>query len=366
MMILLYLQIVYKHRIKITIYVTSETRWVVKLYTYRFNKLSFIQIIDEVTTMILVTGAAGFIGSNLVDSLLTDGHQVVGIDNFDPFYERTIKENNLSKARLHQNFKFYECDILNRDSLETLFHQHSIHSVIHLAAKAGVRPSIEDPMGYFKVNIDGTLSILECCKKYTVNRLLFASSSSVYGNNHKVPFSEKDPVDHPVSPYAATKKAGELLCYTYHHLYQIPIACLRFFTVYGPRQRPEMAIHKFTRMIYHKQPIPVFNEGLCKRDYTYIDDIIQGIKAVLTTPQLTYDVINLGGDRTISTLDLIKKIEITLQKSAELNLLPAQPGDVEQTNADLSHARKNYLYKPNFPIDKGIQLFVEWFLKKHG
>jgi len=312
---------------------------------------------------ILLTGGAGFIGSHLAEKLLSLGHHVIVLDNFNTFYDPAIKRENVKTALAHPHYTLIEGDILDLPLLNRIMTDHDIDTIIHLAARAGVRPSIQEPLLYQKVNIEGTLNCLEMARKYNVSRVLFASSSSVYGNNEKTPFSETDNVDFPVSPYAATKKAGELLCYNYHHLYQLPIACLRFFTVYGPRQRPEMAIHKFTRLIDNNTSIPVFNEGNCKRDFTYIDDIIHGIVNILNIEELGFDIINLGESETTTTLQLISYIENALGKMATLDLLPAQPGDVETTYADIQHAQKTYAYSPSYPIQLGIQKFVDWYQK---
>jgi UDP-glucuronate 4-epimerase len=312
---------------------------------------------------ILVTGGAGFIGSHLCETLLKDkNNKIICLDNFNDYYDPEIKKNNIQSLSTNNSFIIYQADILDTEKLAKIFEKEKIDTIIHLAARAGVRPSIEEPMLYQKVNIEGTLNLLEAAKKYKIKKLLFASSSSVYGNNKKVPFSETDNVDYPVSPYAATKKAGELLCYNYHHLYQIPIVCLRFFTVYGPRQRPEMAIHKFTRLITENKEIPVFNNGNCLRDFTYIDDIIQGITNILKS-DFTFDIVNLGESATTKTIDLIKLIENALGKKAKLKMLPAQPGDVEKTFADITRAKEKYGYNPEFPIDKGIDRFIKWFEK---
>jgi UDP-glucuronate 4-epimerase len=310
---------------------------------------------------VFITGAAGFIGSSLVDSLLKDGHTVIGFDNFNDYYNPVIKHLNIKDAKQHPNFSIIEGDICDKEALEKVFQNNSIDSIIHLAARAGVRPSLEQCELYTNVNVLGTLNILECAKKFNIKKTLSASSSSVYGNNEKVPFSETDSVDHPISPYAATKKAGELLCYNYHHLYGLDIACLRFFTVYGPRQRPEMAIHKFTHMIDTEQPIPVFNNGECLRDYTYIEDIVNGIKSILNHDAIGYDIVNLGNSATTSTLELITLIETALGKKAKLNLLPAQPGDVDKTFADTQHAKEKYQYSSNYPVKKGIEHFIKWY-----
>jgi len=311
---------------------------------------------------ILVTGGAGFIGSHLVDKLLEQGHIVVNIDNFDPYYSPDIKENNIINAIQNERYKIYREDILNSKKLDQIFSTHDFDVVVHLAAKAGVRPSIEDPVSYAKVNIEGTMNLLEQCKKYEIKKFIFASSSSVYGNNKTVPFSESDSVDNPVSPYAATKKSGELLCYNYHHLYDINIFALRFFTVYGPRQRPEMAIHKFTRRINNNEEIPVYGMGKPERDYTYIDDIIQGVLKSIQRVK-GYEIINLGESSTISVTDLIHVIESTLGKTAKTQMLPMQPGDVSRTFANVSKARKILNFQPTTDINTGIQKFVNWYLE---
>ena len=313
-----------------------------------------------IMSTILVTGSAGFIGSNLTELLLNDGHTVIGIDNFNDYYDPQLKHHNNTPLISHKNYHFFNGDIRNKETISQIFNSHPIDIMIHLAAMAGVRYSIENPALYFDVNINGTVTLLDACRHHNVTQVLFASSSSVYGNTAKVPFTESDNVDCPISPYAASKKAGELLCYTYHHLFNINIACLRFFTVYGPRQRPEMAIHKFTKMIDHNETIPVFNNGNCLRDYTYIDDITQGICKIMNS-QFTYDIINLGESATTSTQNMIRMIESSLGKKACIDLLPAQPGDVDQTYADISHAKKNYGYNPQFPLQKGIDNFITWY-----
>jgi len=309
---------------------------------------------------ILVTGAAGFIGSHVCEYFLSVGHSVIGLDNFNDYYDPSIKQKNC--ADLKNRYPEFQCiwgDIRDANAVSNAFSGDPFHTVIHLAAMAGVRPSLQNPALYQDVNLTGTMTLFEAARMHGVQKILFASSSSVYGNNHKVPFSETDPVDHPISPYAATKKAGELLAYTYHHLYQIPIACLRFFTVYGPRQRPEMAIHKFAKSLLSGTPIDVYNQGLCERDYTYIDDIVSGIVAIWES-DYTYDIVNLGNSDTISTLDLIKKIERSVGRTANLNLLPAQPGDVDKTYADITHAKTTYGYSPSTNLDIGIPKFIDW------
>ncbi len=307
----------------------------------------------------LVTGGAGFIGSHLVDNLLSEGNNVISIDNFDNFYSRDVKLKNISNALTFDTFQLVEGDIRDRKILDDLFSNNYFDVVIHLAAKAGVRPSIEDPEGYYDVNINGTLNILEAMKAYDIKKMIFASSSSVYGNNKKVPFSENDVVDFPISPYAATKKSGELLCHTYHHLYDFKINCLRFFTVYGPRQRPDLAIHKFTKRILNGETIQMFGDGTTKRDYTYIDDIIQGIKLAIHNLN-GFEVFNLGESRTIMLKDLINIIENEIGEKAKIEKLPLQPGDVEQTFADISKAKELLEYDPQFEIEHGIRNFIEW------
>lgn len=310
--------------------------------------------------MILVTGAAGFIGSHLCETLLERNKEVVGIDNFDPFYDPDIKKRNLRNSQENPQFHFHEASIIDISVLEKIFAQYQISQIIHLAAKAGVRPSIEHPIAYRRTNIDGTLNLLEMARQHHIDRFVFASSSSVYGNNKKVPFSEDDPVDNPISPYAATKKAGELICYTYHHLYNIHISCLRFFTVYGPRQRPEMAIHKFTRQIDLGEPIDLYGYGKPKRDFTYIDDILQGMMSAIENMN-GYEIINLGESQTISTSELVDVIERNLGKKAIRNQREMQPGDVDITYADIGKARRLLDYQPRTSIEEGISRFVQWY-----
>ena len=303
---------------------------------------------------VLITGAAGFIGSNLSHRMLQAGYSVIGIDNFDSFYDPQIKHKAIQKLALNPDFKLYEGDIRNRSLLDTVFEIEKPALVIHLAARAGVRPSIEQPELYYDVNVNGTLVLLEAMRKAGIKDLLFASSSSVYGNNKKVPFSETDSVDNPISPYAATKKAGELLCYTYHHLYNFNIFCLRFFTVYGPGQRPEMAIQQFGRKIAEGLPITLFGDGSTRRDYTFIDDITNGIIAS-SDNLIGYEILNLGNSDTISLIDLVHNIEETLGEKAIIEWQPMQPGDVEITFADISKAQKLIGYKPDYPVKKGLQ-----------
>ncbi len=311
---------------------------------------------------VLVTGAAGFIGSHLCEALLKRGDTVIGVDNFDPFYDEKIKRRNLTWCLEQPEFSFYEENILNLEALERIFQETAPSHVVHLAAKAGVRPSIQHPAAYQKYNVEGTTNMLEMTHRFGVKNFIFASSSSVYGNNKKVPFSETDNVDFPISPYAATKKAGELLCFTYHHLYDINVFALRFFTVYGPRQRPEMAIHKFTRAIDRGEPIQVYGFGKPSRDFTYIDDIIDGVMKSIDRVQ-GYEIINLGESQTTTTNRLVELIEQALGKKAVREDLPMQPGDVNTTFADISKAKKILDYNPRTKIEEGIPRFVQWYQK---
>jgi UDP-glucuronate 4-epimerase len=306
----------------------------------------------------LVTGAAGFIGSHLCERLLAGGWQIAGIDNFDDFYEPEIKRCNIETCLKNKNFELVEADIRDWEAMDRAVAVKP-DVIIHLAAKAGVRPSIEQPLLYADVNITGTMVLLEAASRYKVPKFVFASSSSVYGNNKKVPFSEDDNVDLPVSPYAATKKAGELICHTYHHLYGISLTCIRYFTVYGPRQRPDLAIHKFARLIEQGKPIPVYGDGTMMRDFTYIDDIIDGTAAAVEKCA-GFHIYNLGESRPISVNALITEIEKALGKKAVRQQLPLQPGDVERTYADVSKAAKDLGYRPKTDISEGLARFVEW------
>lgn len=318
---------------------------------------------------VLVTGSAGFIGSHTCEALLRKGYHVVGIDNMHPYYDPEIKEKNQkmvegTAASLNSSYEFYRDDLLSEILLDSIFYRHKIDVVIHLAAYAGVRPSILDPKGYFEVNVLGTLGILEAMKKYRVKKLLYASSSSVYGNNQKVPFAETDPVDHAISPYAASKKAGEVLCHAYHHLYQMNIACLRFFTVYGPRQRPDLAIHKFTKLMDEGKPIPFYGDGSMRRDHTYIEDIIDGVmKALQWVDQEgpCYDIFNLGESHTISLTNLVDLIASSLGKPAIIDHQPMQDGDVNITYADITHSKEILGYAPKTLIEEGIPRFIKWY-----
>jgi len=312
---------------------------------------------------VLVTGAAGFIGSHLCERLLADGAEVVGLDNFDPFYSEQVKRRNLRRCLEERNFRLVEGDVRDEACVRGVLARGEVEAIVHLAAKAGVRDSIADVHGYVDVNVTGTAVLLEGARTAGVQRFLFASSSSVYGNNEKVPFGETDNVDFPISPYAASKKAGELLCHTHHHLYGMNITCLRFFTVYGPRQRPDLAIHKFARLIEAGQPIPVFGDGSMARDFTYIDDILQGVTAALERCE-GYTLYNLG-EATPYRLDrLIVELEAVLGKKATINRRPVPPGDVKQTFADISRARERLGYDPRTPLPEGLRKFVNWLRKE--
>ena len=309
---------------------------------------------------VLVTGAAGFIGSHVVDRLLDDGCQVYGLDCFDDFYDPEIKRRNLSDARARDAFQFRKADIRDNDSLEKIFGEQRFDVVVHLAALAGVRPSVIAPAHFVDVNLLGSAVLLEKVRDYDVPKFVFASSSSVYGVHSPTPFVETDDVDHPISPYAATKRAGEHLCYTHHDLHGTHITCLRFFTVYGPRQRPEMAIHKFTRWIEDGEPVTVFGDGTALRDFTYVADVVDGVVASMNRAE-GYRVYNLGSGRTVELKGLIEMIEGALGKKAILEFQPQQPGDVPQTFADITLARDELDYSPAFPLERGIQEFVTWF-----
>jgi len=306
----------------------------------------------------LITGVAGFIGSHLCQRLLADGWNVVGVDNFDDFYDPQIKRRNIGECLKNKNFQLVEADIRDGDEMEKATGE-DVQIIVHLAAMAGVRPSIAQPLLYADVNINGTMVLLESAKKHRIDKFIFSSSSSVYGNNEKVPFSEDDNVDFPISPYAATKKAGELICHTYHHLCDMSITCLRFFTVYGPRQRPDLAIHKFAKLIERDKPIPVYGDGSMMRDFTYIDDIINGIVAAMGSCD-GFNIYNLGESEPITVNDLITEIEKALGKKAIRQYQPLQPGDVKRTYADVTKAARDLGYDPSTDIDAGLARFVVW------
>lgn len=309
---------------------------------------------------ILVTGAAGFIGSHAAQALIHRGYRVVGVDNFCDFYDRSWKEMNLKSIAPLGHIDVEELDIIDGEKIDRLIAKTKPVAILHLAAMAGVRPSIERPAYYCRVNVEGTTNLLQSAVKHGVGKFLFASSSSVYGNASRVPFSEEDPVEEPISPYAATKRAGELIAYTYWNLYKLPIFCLRFFTVYGPRQRPDLAIHKFTRLISEGKPIPVFGDGSTSRDYTFVEDTVTGILSSLDRCD-RFRIYNLGGSEPVTLGALISGLEKAIGERAIIDRRPAQPGDVERTCADLTRATAELGYKPKVNLEEGLRRFVEWF-----
>jgi UDP-glucuronate 4-epimerase len=309
---------------------------------------------------VLVTGGAGFIGSHLVEKLLTSGHEVAILDDFNDFYDPQIKRENI--AAVSKDVAIHQVDLRDSAAVRNLFHQKKFEAIAHLAARAGVRPSILHPQLYYDTNVTGTLHLLDAARVTGVERFIFASSSSVYGISKTVPFSEDQHLTQTISPYAATKIAGEFLCSTFSHLYQMRVVALRYFTVYGSRQRPDLAIHQFTRRIYADQPIDQFGDGSTRRDYTYIDDIIQGTIAALMYGGPLFDIFNLGESETIQLKDLIAAIEKALGKKAKINRLPEQPGDVPLTCADISKARKLLGYSPATRLSDGLPRFIDWFL----
>jgi UDP-glucuronate 4-epimerase len=309
---------------------------------------------------ILVTGAAGFIGSHVCERLLAEGHSVMGIDDFNAFYDPVIKAQNLAAAERVPGFVCVRGDICDAGLVAETFARFRPERVIHLAAWAGVRPSIEHPAIYQKVNVEGTMTLLEQCRRSGVDRFVFASSSSVYGERGDVPFREDDRVDHPISPYAATKKAGELLCYTWHHLHGLHVAALRFFTVYGPRQRPEMAIHLFARQIARGETLTLFGDGQSSRDYTYIDDIVAGVVAAVERVE-GYRIYNLGESETTTLAELVGHLGRALGEKPRVEFRPMQPGDVPRTFADVSRAQAELDYRPKVKIAEGIERFAAWF-----
>ena len=318
---------------------------------------------------ILVTGGAGFIGSHLCERLVATGHDLIVIDNFNDFYDPALKRRNIGEvaaaaAAAGRDFILCEGDIRDGAFVAALFAQEAPDAVIHLAAAAGVRPSIERPLFYEEVNVRGTMHLLEAARTAGVRPFVFASSSSVYGNSPKVPFAESDPVDHPISPYAATKKAGELVCHTYHHLYGMNIACLRFFTVYGPRQRPDLAISKFTRLILEGKSIPFYGDGSTSRDYTYVDDIVAGVERALgwaCGDGRRFDIFNLGESQPVELSRLLAIIEAETGEKARIEWLPPQAGDVERTYADITKSSAVLGYRPQTTIEDGIRAFVRWY-----
>lgn len=314
---------------------------------------------------VLITGAAGFIGSHLTDSLLARGDEVVGLDEFNDYYDPAIKRHNLAGALDHPNFTLVEGDILNEAALRGVFEKHRPDVVVHLAARAGVRPSLQDPNLYHRVNVIGGQHILDACRDFRPSHLVFASSSSVYGGSTETPFSETNPVMRPISPYAATKRMNELQGHVYSHVYGLNVTMLRFFTVYGPRQRPDMAIHMFTKKVLRGESLPMFGDGSTRRDYTYIDDIIDGVVRCVDRP-FRYEIFNLGESHTTSLAELIELVGKHAGVAPVIDRQPLQPGDVEITYADVSHARELLGYNPRFSMDEGIARFVAWYRDRHG
>ncbi|MGC9363463.1 MAG: NAD-dependent epimerase [Fidelibacterota bacterium] len=309
---------------------------------------------------ILVSGAAGFIGFHLSRKLLSHGFTIIGYDSVNDYYDPSLKEARLKLLEKFDNFVFYRDDLCNFSALEKVFKNHPVDKVCHLAAQAGVRYSLTNPFAYQKSNLEGFLNIIELAKRFQVRNFVYASSSSVYGNNRKLPFSVSDNVDHPISLYAATKKANELIAHTYSHLYHLPTTGLRFFTVYGPYGRPDMALFLFTQKILAGQAIDVYNNGNMRRDFTYIDDIVNGIIAALDTPS-DYEIFNLGNHRSENLMDFIRLIENNLGKKANINYMPLQPGDVPETFADIEHARSILGFQPSTDIATGIKRFIDWY-----
>ncbi len=310
---------------------------------------------------VLVTGGAGFIGSHVVDSLLRDGHRVTVVDNFDDFYDREVKEQNVAGHAGDPRWRLVEADLRDAGALGARL-TDEYDAIVHLAAKAGVRPSIAHPVAYQEVNVGGTQNLLELARAKGIRRFLFASSSSVYGVNPRVPWREDDHVLQPISPYASTKVSGELLGHVYAHLYGIRFIALRFFTVYGPRQRPDLAIHKFARLIAAGRPIPVYGDGSTRRDYTYIDDIVSGVLGALSYDRTPYEVINLGNNQTLTLMEMIRGLERALGTTARLDPQPEQPGDVPQTWASVAKARDLLGYEPHTSFEEGVARFAAWFL----
>jgi UDP-glucuronate 4-epimerase len=310
---------------------------------------------------IVVTGGAGFIGSHLVDALIAAGREVIIIDNFNDFYSPDIKRKNI--GRVLKKVRVYEADICDQPAITSIITQEAPDALIHLAARAGVRPSVQQPELYLRTNVLGTYNILEAARLAGTRRFVFASSSSVYGASRQLPFKEDQALTQTLSPYAATKLAGEHLCSNYSYLYQIRCVCLRFFTVYGPRQRPDLSIHRFTDLIYRDLPIEVYGDGSARRDFTYIEDIIQGVTAALDYDHSGFEIFNLGENTTVELREVIQEIERALDKKAVIQYLPPVPGDMPQTYADIGKARSLLNYQPTTNLDRGIPRFVDWYLK---
>jgi len=316
-----------------------------------------------VSDIIVVTGGAGFIGSHLTEKLLNEGYQVIGVDDFNDFYDPKIKERNIENFKNNKKFNFYKADIRDKNKISEIFANHNPEIIVHLAARAGVRPSIKLPQLYEEVNVLGTLNLLEAAKENNCTKFIFGSSSSVYGECKNIPFKETESDLKPISPYGVSKLTAEKYCNTYNYLYKLPIICLRFFTVYGPRQRPDLAIYKFTKLLEENKPIPVFGDGNYKRDFTFISEIIDGIMGALNYDKTSFEIFNLGESRTTSVTDLIKLIENALGKKAKIDWQEAQAGDVPITFADVSKAEKLLGYTPRTAPEEGIKKFVDWYLK---
>lgn len=320
---------------------------------------------------ILITGVAGFIGFHCATRLLASGHEVVGIDNLNNYYDINLKNSRLAKIRDKAKFSFAKIDLSDRESMQKIFSKNSIDVVVHLGAQAGVRYSLENPFAYIDSNLTGTLTVLEGCRHHGVKHLIYASSSSVYGSNKKLPYSVVDRVDAPVSLYAATKKSNELMCHTYAHLYKVPITGLRFFTVYGPWGRPDMAYFKFANAILRGESIDVYNHGNMSRDFTYIEDIVDGIESIVTKGPLfasgmvSHSVYNLGNSSPENLLDMIEILEKRLGKVAKKNFLPMQAGDVHSTYADIGETRRDYEFSPKYSLDEGLSKFADWYLGEY-
>lgn len=331
---------------------------------------------------ILVTGAAGFIGFHLSKRLLAENYHVIGLDNLNEYYDVDLKKKRIKLLENHPNFTFYKMDLANLGSLKQLLAEHSIRIVFNLAAQAGVRYSLKNPHEYVQSNLMGFLNVLEACRDYPVDHLIYASSSSVYGANTNIPFSTKDSVDHPISMYAATKKANELMAHTYSHLYNIPTTGLRFFTVYGPWGRPDMAYYSFTKNIFEGKPIKVFNQGDMSRDFTFIDDIVEGmIRLIDHSPKpnnywdrnnpdpsssyAPYQIYNIGNNNPVNLLKFVQILEKLIGKKAKVEFLPMEPGDVKVTYADISSLQKDVGFSPSTPLEKGLEQFVDWYKEYH-
>ncbi|MCS7223872.1 MAG: GDP-mannose 4,6-dehydratase [Armatimonadetes bacterium] len=311
---------------------------------------------------ILVTGGAGFIGSHTCERLVDLGHWVLCVDNFDElFYPRSVKARNLRNLHHHPHWSLLEADICDRNKMEDAFQKFQPEIIVHLAALAGVVPSLDRPQEYLRVNVEGTLVLLELARRYQASHFVFASSSSVYGERDKAPFSEEDPTSQPLSPYGATKKMGEVLAFTYHHLYGLPVTCLRIFTVYGPRQRPDLAIHKFARCLLKDQPLPLYGDGSSQRDYTFITDLVDALVAAAEQP-MGFEIINVGSGRPITLMDMVQTLETLLGKKGKLEFLPMPPSDPTLTHADISKAQRLLGYRPQVPFEEGVRQFVHWLL----